>query len=314
MKYAVETFNFTRKFGKKFAVKDLNLQVPAGSIFAFLGPNGAGKTTTIKTLMNIMTPTSGSAKVLGVNSQKLSPKEFQQIGYVSENQEMPEWMTVGQFLNYCKPMYPTWDDAFCRELVKQFDIPLNEKLKNISRGMKMKAALVSSLAYRPKLIVLDEPFSGLDPLVRQEFIDGILKLTESENWTVFISSHDIDEVERIADGVGIIDHAELKIHEKIEALQNRFRKVSITLNEPVPRPVTLPESWFLVQHRQRVMEFFESQYQPGLTEERIKNLYPACVDISVTGINLREIFLVLAKEYKISSLNGNSHPQHQKEG
>ena len=177
MNYPIETFNLSKQFGKKFALKNLNLQVPTGTIFAFLGPNGAGKTTTIKTLMNIMPPTKGSAKIFGVDSQKLGPQEFQQIGYVSENQELPEWMTVGQFFNYCKAMYPAWDDVFCQTLVQQFELPLNDKLKNISRGMRMKAALVSSLAYRPKLVVFDEPFSGLDPLVRQEFVDGILKLT-----------------------------------------------------------------------------------------------------------------------------------------
>ena len=229
MNNTIETKDLTKRFGKNTAVQSLNLTVPTGSIFAFLGPNGAGKTTTIKTLMNIMKPTQGSSTVLGVDSKRLGPKEFAQIGYVSENQEMPDWMTIKQFLNYCKNMYSTWDDKFCNDLTDQFNLPLDQQLKSISRGMKMKAALISSLAYRPKLLIFDEPFSGLDPLVRDEFITGMLDITEDENWTIFISSHDIDEVERLADWVGIIDKGVLKVVEKTEDLQNRFRRVELTL-------------------------------------------------------------------------------------
>ena len=120
MNNAIETKALTKRFGKYTAVQSLDLTVPTGSIFAFLGPNGAGKTTTIKTLMNIMTPTEGTSKVLGVDSGELGCDEFSQIGYVSENQEMPEWMTVERFLNYCKAMYPTWDNKFCDDLIKIF--------------------------------------------------------------------------------------------------------------------------------------------------------------------------------------------------
>jgi ABC-2 type transport system ATP-binding protein len=110
--------------------------------------------------------------VLGVDSRRLGPAEFAKIGYVSESQEMPEWMTREYFLSYLKPFYPTWDDARASELVRQFDLPLQRQLKHLSRGMKMKAALVSSLAYRPKVLVLDEPFSGLDPMVREDLAEG----------------------------------------------------------------------------------------------------------------------------------------------
>ncbi|MEO6846567.1 MAG: ABC transporter ATP-binding protein, partial [Chthoniobacterales bacterium] len=201
MNYAIETDQLTRHFGKTEAVNNLTLRVPEGNIFAFLGPNGAGKTTAIKMLMNILHPTSGSARILGVDSAQLSSTEFSQIGYVSENQQIPEWMTVAKFIAFCKPMYPTWDDALCAKLLKEFDLPLDRKLKSLSQGMKVKATLLVSLAYRPKLIVLDEPFTGLDALVRDEFIRGLLELSEQEKWTIFISSHDIDEVERLADSV-----------------------------------------------------------------------------------------------------------------
>jgi ABC-2 type transport system ATP-binding protein len=302
MNNAIETRDLTKRFGKNTAVQSLNLTVPEGSIFAFLGPNGAGKTTTIKTLMNIIKSTQGSSRILGVDSEKLGPKEFAQIGYVSENQEMPDWMTVKQFLNYCRKMYSTWDDKFCNDLVKQFNLPLGQKLKSVSRGMKMKAALVSSLAYRPKLLIFDEPFSGLDPLVRDEFVSGILSITEDENWTIFISSHDIDEVERLADWVGIIDRGLLKVIEKAEVLQNRFRRIELTLMEPIDAKNSFPENWYLLEQQGRSVHFIDSQYEDRKSEDKIRNILPNCSNIEVSGMSLREIFVALAKKFRLSEL------------
>ncbi len=302
MNNAIETKNLTKRFGKNIAVNNLNLTVPAGSIFAFLGPNGAGKTTTIKNVMNIMKPTQGSSIVLGVDSKKLGPEEFAQIGYVSENQEMPEWMTVNQFLNYCKKMYSTWDDKFCSDLTEQFSLSPKQKLKSLSRGMKMKAALVSSLAYRPKLLIFDEPFSGLDPLVRDEFISGVLDITESENWTIFISSHDIDEVERLADWVGIIDKGLLKIVEEAEVLQNRFRRFELTIREATDVKSRFREEWFLPKQQDRTIHFVDSQYIKGKSEDKIREIFPNCSNIEVSGMTLKEIFIVFAKKFKISEL------------
>ena len=300
MTNAIETKALTKRFGKNVAVQSLDLAVPAGSIFAFLGPNGAGKTTTIKSLMNIIPPTDGSSTVLGVDSQKLGPKEFAQIGYVSENQEMPDWMTIKQFLKYCRTMYPTWDDKFCDDLIKQFNLPMKQKIKSLSRGMKMKAALISSLAYRPKLLVCDEPFSGLDPLVRDEFIAGVLDITEDENWTIFISSHDIDEVERLADWVGIIDKGVLKVIEKTDDLQQRFRRVEVTLEEPVAGDIAFPKEWYLGQQQGRTVHFVDSQHTDG--GEKIRGMFPNCTNVEMFGMSLREIFVVFAKQFMINEL------------
>src|SRR5471030_1151164 len=212
----IETKNLTRRFGRTEAVHGLDLTVPAGSVCALLGPNGAGKTTTIRILMNLLPPTSGKALVLGVDSTRLGPRERTQIGYVSENQSLPLWMTVRQLLDYCRPFYPTWDRALEQTMLARFELPESRKLAQLSRGMLMKAALLSSLAYRPKLLVLDEPFSGLDPLVRDEFIQGVLEVSASGDWTVLVSSHDIDEVERLCDRVALLDHGRLQLDEATE--------------------------------------------------------------------------------------------------
>jgi len=302
MENAIEIRNLTKRFGKNTAVANLDLSIPTGSIFAFLGPNGAGKTTTIKTVMNIMTPTSGSAKILDVDSQKLSPKELMQIGYVSENHDLPLWMTVKQFLAYCKTMYPQWDDQFCQRLLKQFDLPLNKKLRDLSRGMKMKAVLVSSLAYHPKLLILDEPFSGLDPLVRQEFIDGILEITGNREWTIFISSHDIDEVERLADWVGIIDKGHFKVAEKAESLHQRFKKIEFTSDITPAAMPTIPAEWLSFQHKGRAVCFIDSAYEEPASKKKICELFPEASNITVSTLSLKEIFLTLSKQFKMMNL------------
>lgn len=203
MEEVIATRNLSRAFGRRPVVRDVTLSVPEGSVLALIGPNGTGKTTTIKTLVNILEPSSGEATVLGTPSTQLGPAQFQQIGYVSENQELPDWMTVAELLTYCKPMYPSWNDAFCESLLRQLDLQSDQKIKSLSRGMKVKAALLSSLAYHPRLLILDEPFAGLDALVREEFIRGMLELTGQDRWTVLIASHEIDEVERLEQSAGL---------------------------------------------------------------------------------------------------------------
>lgn len=306
MSDVIETRNLSRRFGKKDAVHDLAIRVPEGRIFAFLGPNGAGKSTTIKLLMNILEPTAGEALVFGRDARTLGPAEFCQIGYVAEDQAAPDGMTVQQFLDYVRPMYPTWDPAFCSVLLKQFDLPLNRKLKNLSRGMRMKAILLSSLAYRPRLLVLDEPFTGLDPLVRDELIRGILELTQQENWTVFVSSHDIDEVERLADWVGIINEGRLMECESVESIQGRFRQVQFSVQDEAAIPGNLPSNWLLVEKEGRAVRFIDSRYDEGASEAAVRKVYPGCGEIGAAPLSLREIFLALARVYRFAAKEGRS--------
>jgi ABC-2 type transport system ATP-binding protein len=302
MKPIIEIQNLRKAYRRTLAVDDLSLTVPEGSVTAFLGPNGAGKTTTIKCLLNMLTPDAGTVEVLGLDSRRMGSAVFQQIGYVSENQELPLWMTVQQFLDYCRPMYPNWDPAFAAQLLKQFDLPLATKLKALSRGMKMKAALLSSLAYRPKLVVLDEPFSGLDPLVRDEFIRGMLELTENEGWSVFVSSHDIAEVERLADRVAIIDRGRIQLDEDSDSLRARFRSVEIVLAAGADLPGDLPATWLNVETAGRVVRFTDSQFKEGLLAAAVARCFPGSQQCGVEPMNLREVFVALARTYRLQGL------------
>jgi len=304
MQSAIETRNLSRRFGRTEAVVDLTMTVPAGSLFALVGPNGAGKTTTIKTLMNLLRPSAGEATVLGTDSRALGPATLQRIGYVSENQDLPEWMSVEDLMAYCRPFYPTWDAKFADALLTQLDLPRTRPLKECSRGMKMKAALVVSLAYRPELLVMDEPFAGLDALVREEFAQGILEVAGGERpWTVFISSHDIDEVERLADWIGIINRGRLELAEPVSAMLARFRQIDVVVDGDaavVAGGPDIPATWLRPEAAGHTIRFVDSAFRESDIGAAVRARYPSARDITVTPMSLRQIFITLARVYRLS--------------
>ena len=299
-----------KSFGRTRALGGVDLDIPAGKVTAFLGPNGSGKTTTIKCAMNLHAADAGRITVLGTAATQLGPEQFRRIGYVSENQQQPEWMSVTALLDYLRPMYGKhWDRGFEKRLLEQFDLPLRTPLKNLSRGQKMKAALLSSLAYRPQLVVLDEPFSGLDALVRDEFLTGLLELTESEGWTVWISSHDIEEVERFADRVAILNAGRVDLEENVESLQQRFRSVEVVVESEIRGQVGTPESWLNFQTSGRTARFTDSNHDEARILTTIREHFPTALRHEARPMSLREIFVALAKTYRLEAKNGSStHP------
>lgn len=292
MTNVISTENLTRRFGRTEALHGLTLDVPAGSVLALLGANGAGKTTTLKLLMNLIEPTAGSARVLGVDSRRLGERERARIGYVSENQRLPAWMTVRQLLDFCRPLYPTWDRELEASLLRRFDLPPERRLRQLSRGMLMKAALLSSLAYRPELLVLDEPFSGLDPVVRDDFIQGILETASTGGWTVVVSSHDIEEVERLADRVAMLEAGRLALSEETSSLQRRFRRVELTgLRAPVPDPGPDLLGW---EQAGTIARCVATRYA-GAESERVWLERFGAAGVAALPMSLREIFMALAR-------------------
>lgn len=290
----IETNRLSRRYWRTEALRELTIAVPTGSVFALLGSNGAGKTTAIKVLMNLLPPSAGEARVLGVDSRRLGEKERTQIGFVSENQKLPLWMTVRQLLDYCRPFYPTWDSALEAKLLAQFDLPAERKLKHLSRGMLMKAALLSTLAYRPKLLVLDEPFSGLDPLARDDFVRGVLEASELGDWTVLVSSHDIEEVERLADHVALLENGRLRFTEDTESLLGRFRRVEVTVSAPVSIAVP-PAGWLEVEQKGGLVRFIATNFGAGTTEASCRDQFPGGTVVA-HPMTLREIFVTHARE------------------
>ena len=294
MNVSIQTCGLTKHFGRIAALNGVDLDVEEGSIYALVGANGAGKTTFIKLLMNILRPTAGEATVLGIPAASVAGKQFNRIAYVSENQEMPGWMTVAAWMEYWRPFYPQWDRAIEQQLINQFELPMNRKLKDLSRGMRMKAAFASSLAYRPALIVLDEPFSGLDPLVRDELIEGLLdRASES---TIFLSSHDLAEIESFASHVGYLAEGQVLFSEEMSTLSNRFRDVTVTLDGPASLPADAPPDWLQFQVNGAVVHFVHSGYAGEPSEHAIRAAFPSARSLSFDPMPLRSIFLAIAKK------------------
>ena len=259
MESAIATTGLTKSFGREAALRDVSLSIAPGSVFALVGANGAGKTTLLKILMNILAPTTGHATILGLPSSQLRGKAFTNIGYVSENQEMPEWMTVTRFLDFVRPLYPQWDRALEASLLQRFDLPLNRRLKRLSRGMRMKAAFISSLAYRPSLLVLDEPLSGLDPLVRDQLVQ-VLRLLARDGMTILISSHDLAEIEDFATHLGFLEKGTLLFAEGVPDLKARFREVSIPHQSALPP--SIPSTWWQPEIRDGSLRFVLANAAP----------------------------------------------------
>jgi ABC-2 type transport system ATP-binding protein len=295
MRNAVETVALNKRFLRVQAVRNVALEVPAGAVYALMGPNGAGKTTLIKILMNLVRASSGRALVLGGDSSGLRGRSFESIGYVSENQKLPDWMTVDAFLAYLRPFYPKWDRAFEQKLVEGFGLPRRQHLRYLSRGMRMKAALASILAYRPRLIVLDEPLSGLDPLVRDDLIASLLELAGET--TILISSHDLAEIDSFSTHVGYMDDGRLHISEPIASLRARFRKVEIAADAPLQPPASPPAEWLHFQAGDSTAQWIESAFDEAASPARARQAFGE-IRFHAAPMTLREVFLALARSHR----------------
>jgi ABC-2 type transport system ATP-binding protein len=293
MNSAIQIEALVKKFHRVDALKGLNLNVPQGAVYALVGPNGAGKTTAIKILMNIIRATEGRAEVLGVESSRVRGRYFETIGYVSENQQIPEWMTISALLDFLRPFYPAWDKKLESELLKQFNLPCDRKIRHLSRGMRMKAALASSLAYHPKLIVLDEPFTGLDPLVRDELIQGLLDRAEES--TIFISSHDLAEIETFASHVAYLEEGKVRFEEELTSLANRFREVELTFDSPPILPQEPPNSWLQLCTAAAVVRFTHCNFDRERTPAEVRATFGEPRNMTFSPMSLRSIFLAMAK-------------------
>jgi len=294
MTAVIRTDALSKKYRRLTALGQVNLEVQEGAVYALVGQNGAGKTTAIKILMNLIPASQGVAQVLGTDSRKIRGKFYAQIGYVSENQEIPEWMKVAALLDYLRGLYPTWDLPLERSLVKQFDLPLDRKIKALSRGMKMKLALASALAFHPRLIVLDEPFGGLDPLVRDQLIEGLLERAAES--TVFLSSHDLAEIESFASHVGYLESGKLLFSEDMTSLSTRFREIELTRDSDGPLPSSLPANWLQLKTSGAIVRFIDSRFDEQKIPSEIQRIFGTVKDVQYRALSLRAIFLAMARK------------------
>jgi beta-exotoxin I transport system ATP-binding protein len=237
MTAAIETSGLTKTYETTRAVIDLSLRVDAGQVFGFLGPNGAGKTTTIRMLLALQRPSAGHAAVLGLDSHRDSVEIHRRIGYLPGELELYPHLTGKQHLDWFSRARTTCDASFAHMLVDRFDVTLDRPVQELSKGNRQKIGLVLAFMHRPELVILDEPTSGLDPLMQNEF-ERLVRETVSEGLTVFLSSHELDEVQRLADRVAIIRSGRLVAADTVEHLRRSApRRLEAQFRRPVDRSI-----------------------------------------------------------------------------
>ncbi len=248
---AVDTRGISKRFDSQVALSDVSLQVPVGAVYLLVGPNGAGKSTTLKVLLDLMRADQGTATVFGLDSRAQAPEVRANVGYVPERPDWGYgWMRVGRLLEHHALYYPTWDVAYANRLIEKFELRLDRKMGVLSKGQARRVHLTMALAHRPPLLLLDEPTDGLDPFMRDETL-GVLAdhLAESET-TVVLSTHHVEEVERLADHIGVLRSGQLRAQMSREDLDAGLRRYRVevpekwtgvaSLNSSVLRRVTAP--------------------------------------------------------------------------
>jgi ABC-2 type transport system ATP-binding protein len=238
--YAVETFDLRRSFGKFEAVRGVDLKVLRGTVFGLLGVNGSGKSTIIKMIVGHLRPTSGRIRVLGRPVEEDPVETRRRVAYVSENRYLYEWMTVEESVRFTRAFHQNWDDRKASDLLRRFSLPADKKVRQLSRGNRARLCLLLALSFNPELIILDEPTSGLDPIVRRDFIENIVSEIAEEGKTVLFSSHIVDEVERVADYVGVINDGELLLVSSLDEIKASYKRVRYSTNGTRPELAGVP--------------------------------------------------------------------------
>lgn len=232
----IEIMGLSRRFGSKTALNDVSLYVPRGCVFGLVGENGAGKTTLIKHILGLLKPSAGSVRVFGRDPANDPAGVLGRIGYLSEHRDLPNWMRVDELLRYTAAFYPRWDENYAEQLREQFGLDPAAKVKTLSQGQLAKAALLLALAFRPELLLLDEPSTGLDPIVRRDILEAIIRTVADEGRTVLFSSHLLDEIERVSDQLAMIRNGKVILCGQLDDIKTAHRRLVLRFETPQPTP------------------------------------------------------------------------------
>ncbi len=236
----IETNGLTKYFSNKAALENFNIKLPCGCICGFIGRNGAGKTTAIKLMLGFLEPTSGDSMVLGCDSLSLSPEIRRRIGYVTEGHRLFRWMTIAQLESFQKPFFEKhWDDKFFSEMVEYFELSKKQKIKHLSKGQRAQVSLALALAPHPELLIMDDPALGLDPAIRRQFLQGMIRLIMQQGRTVLFSSHILSDVERVSNRIVVIDKGRLRAHCSIEQFRESVKKVRLSFPDKAPTDINI---------------------------------------------------------------------------
>jgi len=283
----IQSRGLTRYFGRKRAVYELDLEVPQGSVFALLGRNGSGKTTTIRLLLGLLQPARGEAKVLGYDSQALPPAARARIGYLTEEHQLYGWMSVRQAAEFQAPFYPRWNDKIFRAVVGHFGLNPQARVKDLSRGERAGLCLALTLAPDPELLILDDPALGLDPVARRSLVESMIYLTRRADRTIFFSTHQLADVERVADYIAVLDQSVLRACCPVDSLRARIQQMRLRF---AGTPPPLPEIPGLLQAFRTTEELrvICANYDER-TEQALRALAP--LEMQSTPLNLEDALI-----------------------
>jgi ABC-2 type transport system ATP-binding protein len=286
----IEIAEVRKRFNGVAALDGLSLRVPKGAIFGFLGRNGAGKTTTIKVLMGMVRPTSGSARVFGLPTEgrESSVEIRRRTGFVSEEKDLYEYMTVAEIVRFTASFYPRWRADLEQHYLRTFELPLDRKVKALSRGTRTKLALLVALCRGAELLVLDEPTAGLDPAVAEDVLQALVRHVAREEMTIFFSSHQIAEVDQIADSIAIVDRGTVAISGPLDNVRDRFRRIQFVFDGDAPAATFRTPGVVRIRRSGRVLTVLSSAGADPVVDEA-RALGPVSVD--VVPLTLKEIFL-----------------------
>ncbi|MBV9182735.1 MAG: ABC transporter ATP-binding protein [Acidobacteria bacterium] len=286
----IEARELRKSFKGQPALAGLNLEVPAGSIFGFLGRNGAGKTTTIRTLMGLLKPDGGDACVFGLPAGDLTAgiEIRRRTGFVMEDKELYPYMTVEQILRFTRSFFPAWRTDLEKKYLKLFDLSSSRKIPDLSKGMRSKLMLLLAISHGAELLILDEPTEGLDPVGVEDLLRELVSISAAEGSTIFFSSHQLEEVEQIADRICIIDHGAAVVTGSLDDLKTRYRRLRIVLREEIPSPIQWGMGVERLRQHGRMVEVLVSDNFDTILKQA-QSLPGSSVECF--PVNLKEIFL-----------------------
>jgi len=283
----IQTRGLTRYFGAKAAVHDLNLEMPRGCVYAFLGRNGSGKTTTIRLLLGLLEPTRGEGTILGHDIRHLPPEARARIGYLTEEHQLYGWMTVRQCGEFQSKFYPRWNEKIFRGVTGHFNLKPATVVKNLSRGERAGLCLALTLAPEPELLVLDDPALGLDPVAHRSLMESMIYLTRRSDRTIFFSSHQLADVERVADYLAILDRSVLRVSCSLETFRSSVRQVRLQF-PGTPPPLPAIPGLLQVFRTESELRLTCVHYN-GATEQTLRALSPAQLDLE--PLSLEDAFI-----------------------
>jgi ABC-2 type transport system ATP-binding protein len=297
---AIDIRSVVKRFGRKTVLDELTLAVRPGQTFAFLGRNGAGKTTAIRMLLGLLKPDAGEIRVLGVDPRQDPLAVRQRVGYLAEDQAMFGWMRVAELTSFMAPFYPTWDAGWAKQLADRFELPMRTRVRHLSKGQGVRLGLLLALAHRPKLVILDDPTLGLDPIMRKEFLRDVVTYLQGESVTVFFSSHLLYEIDAVADSVAILDRGRIVRQADTEELRSRVKRIVVPA-EAVSTLRDLPG----------LLDVAKAGRQAAAVVEDIDAALPVVagggVPYEVVDLNLDEIFEAYVIGRRKEAADGPAH-------